>query len=622
MTLDRDLVVAALPAYEIGAELGRGGWGVVLEGRHRQLGRKVAIKQLPQAFATDPAVRARFVAEARLLASLDHPHIVPVYDYVEADGLCLLVMEKLPGGTVWSRFTSVGITPEAACGLMLAACSGLHAAHQQGILHRDVKPENVMFAAGGAVKVTDFGIAKVVGGADTMATRAGEVLGTPAYMAPEQAQATDLGPTTDVYAAGIMLYELLSGRLPFPETGDALSMLFQHVNEEPTSLTEVAPGVPAAVADVVMRAMATRPDQRYATAEAFGVALAEAATSAWDPGWPGARGDIVVMGSAPIVAATERRSIPAGGLAVPAGTVPVPAPLASAPSSTGRVSPPTSPVRATVVTRTGQARPGDDDGVVLVAVREMVARPPFPTRLVAWAAGLLVACLLLGLVGLGSPGHSGGLAKGVVLVAGVDPARAGTVELDLADLVTIEGGPRSGSPDRVRVALSMGGIGLGSAEGRTEVQPDGSFRATVDLADMRYLAAGRTTAELTLLRAGRKVGSRGFFVRSSRPGLLTLPGLVAIAAAMFLVAYGESVLRLLRRGKRRRSGVATLVVLGGPLGCAIALLATLVAGREPTLVTMVLAGLAGGGAGLAAGRAGIAVGRFRRLAQPQKAVVR
>src|SRR5438874_6401149 len=122
MALDQELIEAALPLYEVHGELGRGAWGVVLAARHRQLGREVAIKQLPRAFGADPAVRARFVAEARLLASLDHPHIVPVYDYVEADGLCLLVMEKLPGGTVWSRFTSAGVTPEAACALVLAAC--------------------------------------------------------------------------------------------------------------------------------------------------------------------------------------------------------------------------------------------------------------------------------------------------------------------------------------------------------------------------------------------------------------------------------------------------------------------------------------------------------------------
>ncbi|MFN2504418.1 MAG: protein kinase [Acidimicrobiales bacterium] len=607
MTLDRERVTAALPAYEVGAELGRGGWGVVLEGRHRQLGREVAIKQLPRAFAADPAVRERFTAEARLLASLDHPHIVPVYDYVESDGLCLLVMEKLPGGTVWSRFTSSGVTAEAACGLVLATAAGLHAAHQRGILHRDVKPENLMFSAGGALKVTDFGIAKVVGGAETMATRAGEVLGTPAYMAPEQAQAAELGPATDVYAVGIMLYELLSGRLPFPDEGDAMAILYQHVHEQPSPLTEVAPGVPAGVAAVVMRALATRPDQRYPTAEAFGVALAEAATSAWGPGWPAARGQVSVMGSTLIVAATERQSVPPIGAG--AGLV---ASTGSAPPTV--VVAPSAPVRATVTTRPGRARPLEDDGVVLVAVRRMVERPPFPTRQVAWTAGLLSACLALGLLGLGSPGHGGDLPQGAVRVAGVDAA-AGAVALDLADVVIVEGRLPGGVPDQVRLALSIGGIGVGSASGTTELGADGSFRAVVDLAGSRYVAAGRTTGQLDLLSGGRSVGSRSFAVRSTRSGPLSLPGAVGIAALLFLVAYAESVLRLLRRGRRRRTGVATLVLLGGPLGCAVALVAALLAGREPGLLTMVLAGLAGGGAGLAAGRAGVSVGRFRRLAR-------
>jgi len=103
MALDQEAVAAALPLYEVEGELGHGAWGVVLAGRHRQLGRDVAIKQLPRSFGADAAVRSRFIAEARLLASLDHPHVVPLYDFVERDGLCLLVMERLTGGTLWSR---------------------------------------------------------------------------------------------------------------------------------------------------------------------------------------------------------------------------------------------------------------------------------------------------------------------------------------------------------------------------------------------------------------------------------------------------------------------------------------------------------------------------------------
>src|SRR5438067_13291596 len=115
MASDQELVAAALPLYEVQGELGHGAWGIVLAGRHRQLGREVAIKQLPRAFGADAMVRSRFVAEARLLASLEHPHIVPIYDFVEHEGLCLLVMERLTGGTVWSRAKAGGFTLQSAC---------------------------------------------------------------------------------------------------------------------------------------------------------------------------------------------------------------------------------------------------------------------------------------------------------------------------------------------------------------------------------------------------------------------------------------------------------------------------------------------------------------------------
>ena len=144
--------------------------GEWLSAEHRALGRSVAVKQLPRAFAADAAVRRRFVSEGRFLPALDHPHIVPVFDFVEKDGLCLLVMELLPGGTVWSRFGAKGFTPPAACATVLAAASGLQAAHEKNVLHRDVKPENMMFSSEGVLKVTDFGIAKVVGGNATLAT--------------------------------------------------------------------------------------------------------------------------------------------------------------------------------------------------------------------------------------------------------------------------------------------------------------------------------------------------------------------------------------------------------------------------------------------------------------------
>ncbi len=264
----------ALPSYDVGGELGRGAMGVVLAGRHRQLERDVAIKQLPAAFASDEEVRHRFGQEAKTLAALAHPHIVPVYDYVEREGLCLLVMEALPGGTLWDRFTGEGVTMATACTAVLATCAGLQFAHERGVLHRDVKPDNLMFAADRTLKITDFGIAQVFGGEETVTTIDGAVIGTPAYMAPEQAEGHSCGPPADVYATGTVLYELLSGTLPFSLEGGSFEVLERRVHEEPQELLEVAPNVPIPLAEVTMRAIARDPDDRYSTAEAFGIAIA------------------------------------------------------------------------------------------------------------------------------------------------------------------------------------------------------------------------------------------------------------------------------------------------------------------------------------------------------------
>ncbi len=324
MSLDLEHLRNALPAYDIGDELGQGGMGVVVSGQHRQLGRRVAIKQLPAAFASDPSARRRFTAEAQVLASLDHPHVVPVYDYVESDGLCLLVMELLPGGTLRSRVTDAGgITSSHAVAATLACLSGLSAAHRRGVLHRDIKPENMLFAASGVLKVTDFGIAKVAGSPGTVLTRRGEVIGTPAYIAPEQARGLQLSPATDVYGVATMLYELIAGVLPFPGGGDDMSLLFQHAYEKPVPLLDAAPSLPEPVAAAVMRGLATEPADRYETAESFGIALAEAGAEAWGPGWLLAE-PVPVMDAGPVISAAGQPAAAGRAAAAVAGRATVP----------------------------------------------------------------------------------------------------------------------------------------------------------------------------------------------------------------------------------------------------------------------------------------------------------
>jgi len=369
MAFDRELLSNALPAYDIGEELGKGGMGVVVSGQHRQLDRRVAIKQLPVSVAADPEIRRRFTAEARVLASLDHPHLVPVYDFVEREDVCLLVMEFLPGGTLRYRVAAAGgFTAPHAVAVTLACTSGLSAAHRRGILHRDVKPENMLFATSGVLKVADFGIAKVIGGAGTAITKLGEVIGTPAYIAPEQVRGGSLGPATDMYAVATMLYELLAGQLPFSSDGDDLALLFKHAYEKPIPLREVAPGVPEALAGVVMRGLATEPADRFATAEDFGVALAAAAAEAWGPGWLAAE-QVPIMDAGAIIGAAGRATSPPRGAAAtvsvaPPGSVPVTgdrdSPLSHAPTlgPGGTAVAGTSAAPGTVVTSGAAVAPG------------------------------------------------------------------------------------------------------------------------------------------------------------------------------------------------------------------------------------------------------------------------
>ncbi len=343
MTDERDQLSEVLPGYELAEEIGRGGWGVVFKATHRTLGRKVAIKYLPAAFLSDPTARDRFRSEAQVVASLDHPHIVPLYDFVEQDDTCVFVMELMPGGTLWDRFTAGEVTHEAACNIALAMLGALHHAHDRDVLHRDVKPENVLFNAEGLPKLADFGIAKVLGEGAGNRTATGTIMGTPAYMAPEQGSGDPVGRATDVYAIGAMLYELLSGQLPFESTGNPLAQLYRHIHEAPTDLRAVAPTVPPEIATVVMRALEKAPADRYEDAAAFAAALNTAATDSLGGDWP-SRSAIPVLASRALLGRTAGAPNPttSGSDAAVAGASTPGAPAASGGAALAPPSPPTA----------------------------------------------------------------------------------------------------------------------------------------------------------------------------------------------------------------------------------------------------------------------------------------
>ena len=328
MTLDLRAMELALPNYEIGREIGRGAFGVVFEGRHKTLGRRVAIKQLPRAYGADPALRARFLTEAQVVASLDHPHIVPVYDYIEHDGLRLLVMEHLGGGTLATRAAEGRLSTEAACAVAIAVCLGLQHAHERGILHRDVKPENIAFAKN-TPKLADFGIAKSTFD-DARLTMTGSVIGTVAYMSPEQATGDPLSPASDVYSCALMVYEQLAGRLPYAPVPSITAQLVQHVTATPEPLLVTAPNVPPVVGDVIMRGLAKSPADRPASAAAFASQLAGACRRSFGDGWLRTTGiDVVGLDrlavEEPVVDPSRLTTVPSTPVAVAAPpTVTVP----------------------------------------------------------------------------------------------------------------------------------------------------------------------------------------------------------------------------------------------------------------------------------------------------------
>ena len=332
---ERDRLGRALNDHEIGRVIGRGQFGVVWSARHIHLSREVAVKRLDDQIAMDAEHSARFRREARTLAQLDHKHVVAVHDYREVDGMRLLVMELLRGGTLADR-RSGGMPIETAVAATLAAASGLHHVHRSGVLHRDIKPENLMFDAGGILKVTDFGLARGDSHRETAleVSRVGTFFGTPAYVAPEQAASAlaegwpDVAVAADQYSLAAVLYESLSGQLTHDPTGGGVALCTRRMNQEARPLAVLAPDVPAPIAAVVMKALARDPAQRYASTEDFAVALAEAANTALGPGWVD-RAEVGIREPGPILDAVNARGT-AGATPTPTpSSTPTPAPTPS-----------------------------------------------------------------------------------------------------------------------------------------------------------------------------------------------------------------------------------------------------------------------------------------------------
>jgi serine/threonine-protein kinase len=246
--------------YRLERPLGHGGMASVYLGRDTELDRPVAVKLLAENAAADAGLRERFVREARLAARLQHPNVVSVYDAGADDGRPYIVMECVEGETLSELLARRGrLPPEEARGLALQAARGLAHAHAAGLVHRDIKPQNLLLRGDGTLKVADFGIARAAEG--TALTQAGTVLGTAAYLAPEQALGEEVGPAADIYSLGAVLYELLTGRPPYEF--DSLADLADKQRRHPIEpVRELAPEVPRDLEAVVMRCLARNPAYR------------------------------------------------------------------------------------------------------------------------------------------------------------------------------------------------------------------------------------------------------------------------------------------------------------------------------------------------------------------------
>ncbi len=276
------MIGSTLDHYRIESKLGEGGMGVVYKARDLSLDRTVAIKVLPPDKVADPARKQRFVQEAKAASALNHANIVTIYDIRSQDGVDFIVMECIEGKTLDELIPGKGLHPAQALKYAVQIADGLANAHGAGILHRDLKPTNVMVSEEGRVKILDFGLAKLLEPAESSAedptrtarppTQEGTVLGTAAYMSPEQAEARKLDGRSDIFSFGSVLYEMVTGRKPF--TGDSrLSVMSKILNENPKPPTEVSATIPADLEKIIARCLRKDPARRFQNIADVKVAL-------------------------------------------------------------------------------------------------------------------------------------------------------------------------------------------------------------------------------------------------------------------------------------------------------------------------------------------------------------
>lgn len=271
--------------YQIVSELGKGAMGVVYQAHDPQIDRMVALKVLRQDRVVDQEFVRRFVAEAQAIGRLSHPNIVTVFDVGEDQGTIYIAMEFLEGRSLDLLIGEQTFSLEKIVGFGIQVADALDYAHRQGIVHRDIKPGNIILTPQGHIKVTDFGIARIEGGSGQQMTQMGEILGTPIYMPPEQVAGQPVDGRSDIYALGVVLYELTTGRRPF--TGDNLTTLFNAIgNETPATPARLNSQIPSTLSGLIMKCLSKSPGDRFQNGQSLSEALKGCLTTQPSPARP------------------------------------------------------------------------------------------------------------------------------------------------------------------------------------------------------------------------------------------------------------------------------------------------------------------------------------------------
>ena len=266
--LARMAIPTKIGRYEIKSELGRGGMATVYRAFDPSFDREVAIKVLPREMMHDPQFRARFEREIKMVAALEHPSIVPVYDVGDEDGQPYFVMRFMTGGSLSNWIAKGKIPLEDTARIIGKIAQGLSYAHKKGIIHRDLKPDNILFDDNDDPFISDFGIAKLTESTSGSLTGSG-VIGTPAYMSPEQAQGEEIDGRSDVYGLGVIVYQMLSGQQPY-NADTPMGVVVKHITEPVPEILNVTPTLPYDVDQIIRSSMAKDKTKRYATASGSG----------------------------------------------------------------------------------------------------------------------------------------------------------------------------------------------------------------------------------------------------------------------------------------------------------------------------------------------------------------